>query len=206
MDPTSLLIAGGMYVAATMAKRVEDEVIAGIWAAMKASWKDKFGKEPSPTELDPRTVESLATGDSLIKQRLVRLGEEIPLLRRAQRAEPVLRKARILWVDDHPEWTQLERQFLEAFGIRIVTVETTRSALACIHGGPFDLIVSDIARGNNALEGVQALPLLRRAAPEAPVIFYVADLRAGGPPATSFGITNKPGELLHLCMDVLERQ
>ena len=38
------------------------------------------------------------------------------------------------------------------------------------------------------------------------VVFYVGRVdRAAGVPAGSFGITNRPDELLHLVMDALER-
>jgi len=69
------------------------------------------------------------------------------------------------------------------------------------------VIISDIARGDTADQGVRDLPLLRRSAPETPVIFYVGKLDSHqGTPAGAFGITNRPQELLHLVLDALERK
>lgn len=196
MDPTSLLIAGGMYIVAEISRKASDEAVEAVWTFLRAAWKRQFGRDPAPLEIDVRQVELLGKSDPALETRIAAFWEGSPLLRRAQRAEPVLRTARILWVDDHPEWNRVERQFLEAFGLRIVTVETTRSALAFVRGEPFDLIVSDIARGENTCEGIDALPALRSAAPDIPAIFYLMDVREDGPPRGAFGITNRPSDLL----------
>ena len=52
-----------------------------------------------------------------------------------------------------------------------------------------------------------ALPALQAVAPDTPVIFYVGEVdERRGPPPGSAGITNRPDELLHLVLDVLERR
>jgi hypothetical protein len=127
------------------------------------------------------------------------------VLRRAALVERVLRGSRLLWVDDYPEGNIWEHDCLTALGANVKTVETTRSALACIEREGFDLILSDVAREGDPSAGLDALPELRQLAPDVPVVLYVSSLRGGVPPG-AFGITNRPDELLHLCMDTLERQ
>jgi hypothetical protein len=52
-----------------------------------------------------------------------------------------------------------------------------------------------------------ALPALRSAAPDTPVVFCVGAVdQHRGPPMGSDGITDRPDELLHLVLDVLERR
>jgi CheY-like chemotaxis protein len=130
-----------------------------------------------------------------------------PALRRALAARTALQGARVLWIDDHPEWVEWEKRMLERLEVDVTTATDTGRALKRLHAAPYDLILSDIARGSRGDEGVAALPALRSQAPDTPVIFYVADLEEGRePPAGSAGITNRPDELLHLVLDVLERR
>jgi DNA-binding NtrC family response regulator len=88
----------------------------------------------------------------------------------------------------------------------VTTVETTKSALACIANEEFDLILSDIDREGSKRAGLDALPQLNAAAPTLPIILYIAALEPRGVPHGAFGITYRPDELLHLCMDVVERR
>ncbi|MEJ2207065.1 MAG: response regulator [Gemmatimonadota bacterium] len=130
-----------------------------------------------------------------------------PALRRALAARTALRGARILWIDDHPEWIEWERRMLERLEIEVTTAANTGRALKELGADSYDLILSDIARGSRRDEGVAALPNLRSVAPDTPVIFYVGAVDEGrGLPPGSAGITNQPDELLHLVLDVLERR
>ena len=130
-----------------------------------------------------------------------------PALRRALSARTALRGAQVLWIDDHPEWIAWEKQMLERLEVDVTTATDTGRALKRLQAEPYDLILSDIARGPRGDEGVAALPAIRSVAPDIPVIFYVADLKEGRePPPGSAGITNRPEELLHLVLDVLERR
>ena len=68
------------------------------------------------------------------------------------------------------------------------------------------MILSDIARGSRPAAGVEALPRLREAAPDVPVIFYVGEMTPDRvAPKGSAGITDSPDRLLHLVLDALER-
>ncbi|MFQ6114776.1 MAG: hypothetical protein ACE5NG_11970, partial [bacterium] len=73
--------------------------------------------------------------------------------------------------------------------------------------GNYDLIISDIARGNDKTAGLDFLKQLRNNKNTTPVIFYIGEINPKfGVPAQAFGITNRPDELLHLALDALERK
>jgi DNA-binding NtrC family response regulator len=86
-----------------------------------------------------------------------------------------------------------------------VNVETTRSATACLAQETFDLVISDIARADNAIEGVESLPAIRLVAPNIPVLFYVGLRTLLAHPTAAQGLADEPNELLHLVLDQLER-
>jgi DNA-binding NtrC family response regulator len=127
-------------------------------------------------------------------------------LRRAQLVSQVLRGAKVLWIDDHPENNLWERRLFEVFDATCVTVETTRSAIACLQADSFDLIISDIARSSSTREGVDVLPSIRTVAPRIPILFYVGQLTESTAPMGAQGIAAEPNELLHLVLDQLERR
>lgn len=132
---------------------------------------------------------------------------ESPALRRLQRNARTLENASILWIDDHPDWSRHEEQMLTRVGAHIARAVDLDDALPLAETGPFDLILSDIARSGSDRAGIEDLPVLEKAFPGVPVVFYVGQVEAGEPPpAGSFGITNDPEELLHLVLDVLERR
>ncbi|HSE82988.1 MAG TPA: hypothetical protein VLB01_00400 [Thermodesulfobacteriota bacterium] len=76
-----------------------------------------------------------------------------------------------------------------------------------LKGGRYDVVISDMARGDNTTAGLEFLNELRKEDKTTPVIFYVGvfNLEKGIPPQ-AFGITNRPDELLHLTLDALERK
>ena len=71
----------------------------------------------------------------------------------------------------------------------------------------YDLILSDMARDDKAMAGLEFLEQCRKESKSIPVIFYIGVLDpTKGVPPQAFGITNRPDELLHLTLDVLERK
>jgi CheY-like chemotaxis protein len=127
-------------------------------------------------------------------------------LRRAQLVHRVLKSARVLWVDDHPENNAYECSILEALGISVTQVTSTKGALARAKAGKYDVILSDIKR-THSNSGLQMLRRLQAAGCTADVIFYVGcvDQRCQTP-LGAFGITDQPESLLHYVFDVLERK
>ena len=129
------------------------------------------------------------------------------VLARAERLVEVLKGKRILWLDDLVANTRLEREMLEALGLKIEQVQSNKAALSALgpDGSGYDLIISDIARRRHRARRPRVpgrLPQERR-----PVIFYVSVINQDKPlPPGAFGLTNRPDELLHLVIDALERR
>ena len=128
-------------------------------------------------------------------------------LNRAKEHLEVFRKAQILWVDDYPENNRNELRMFHQLKAEIDTAKSTNEALRILRNHNYDLVISDMARGKKAAEGLEFLRKLRRDDKNTPVIFYIGviDPKKGVPPQ-AFGITNRPDELLHLILDALERK
>lgn len=138
-------------------------------------------------------------------------GEESALMARAQRAQPVLRDAEVLWVDATPENNILERRLLHRVGVFVDTARSTDEAIEALGRGPgggrFDLVISDVARASEPTAGLAMIERLRAAGHDQRVVFYVGQVAPGrAVPAGAFGLTNRPDELLHLVIDALERE
>jgi CheY-like chemotaxis protein len=199
-----LVSAAILIVAAEMGKGVAGEAGKALWEGIVSAYERWRGARPEPEAIDKDTAEALIHSSPELTALARTYLTGSTALRRARLVTPALQGAKILWVDDHPEWNQHERQALVEFGIRVTSVETTRSAIGCLDSGRFDLVLSDIARGESATEGIDALPVLSSAGNGVAVVFYVGRVD-GTLPRGAFGITASPTELLHLCMDVLER-
>lgn len=134
----------------------------------------------------------------------------LPVLRRAQMASAVLRGAKILWVDDRPLNNINICETLRSFGCEIEQVESSDEAAVRIQklrhkNEKYDVILSDIARGNSPQEGLLFLNRLEAAGDHPPVIFFTARVERKLLPPGAFAITNLGVELLHYVLDVLER-
>lgn len=138
-----------------------------------ARWR---GHEPTADEPPEPIDAGVGGGAAEFAREADRIFESSTGLRRARMVEPVLRGARVLWVDDYPENNAWECSLLGVFGARVVAVKTTQAALAALGSDDFDLIVSDIAREGKPDEGVRALPALRGASGANRVVFYVRNL------------------------------
>ena len=126
-------------------------------------------------------------------------------LHRAKVLGKRLRGLRLLWIDDDPSANRIEIRMFQRLGIRMELATSTEAALAKLERGRFDLVLSDIAREGRSDEGVRALPMIRKLAGRAPVIFYVGNLLVDAPaPEGALGITNDPEELLELVLDGVE--
>jgi len=204
MDPSTLMAAGTMYVAALVARTAADDLASDLWAKIKAAFASKLGRDPEPKDVTATTIQDVVRDPDIQKQLQALLGES-GVLRRAQVVERAIRDARVLWIDDRPEGNVWEHDCLTTLGANVKSVETTRSAVACLARESYDLVISDVARGGRDRAGIDALPEIQAHAPRTPVVLYVMNLKPGVP-AGAFGITAHPEELLHLCMDALERR
>lgn len=126
---------------------------------------------------------------------------------RAARNADILRGRMAVWIDDHPEWTRVERLVMHGLGVFVEPVRTTQEADSFLKSNlaerRADLIISDIGIDDGSSRLADAVRLGREHS--LPVIFYVARARSGVPEG-AFGITTQPDELWHLVMDAIERR
>ena len=131
------------------------------------------------------------------------------VLQRALKAESIISGKRVLWIDDVVDNNRLERDMLEAVGLKIEQVQSNKraeQALAKNQGG-YDIILSDIAREAGAPSGLDFLESYRKKPDHLPVIFYISELDEDLPlPPGAFGLSNRPDEILHLVIDALARR
>jgi len=127
--------------------------------------------------------------------------------RRLHRDIPLLRKMRVLWVDDDPGNIAYESRILRSVGVYIEVVTSTEQALSALSQNDYDLVISDIARDGVADEGLRFLSEMRGRGLYRPIVFYAGaiDWDRGTPPY-AFGITNRVDHLLHYVMDIAERE
>ncbi|MGZ8996436.1 MAG: hypothetical protein ACXW3P_08090, partial [Rhodospirillales bacterium] len=101
-----------------------------------------------------------------------------------------------------------EIKMLHQLRADVETAKSTEEALALIQEKKtYDIVLSDLKRGDDATAGLTLLGKLRESHPILPVIFYVGEFKPElGVPPFAFGLTNRPNELLHLILDILERR
>lgn len=129
------------------------------------------------------------------------------LMDRMARVKELRIPFQLLWIDDHPEWSQSEIHLVQSLGVTVTIVESSQDARNALEAGKYDLVVSDINREGNTKAGVDFLSQIAGSLLYRPFIFYVGQLnQQRGTPPFAFGITNWPNELLHLIMDVMERK
>jgi CheY-like chemotaxis protein len=135
--------------------------------------------------------------------------DERRVIARAKRSAAMFRGTQILWVDDMPANNVNERRMFTQLGCCIDQVTDTEDAVRHLRAPPeqyYELVISDIARGDDPAAGIEMLPRLRALGIEVPVILYVGvHDPSRGVPAHAFGVTNRPDRLLHLVIDILER-
>ncbi|MDQ3347664.1 MAG: response regulator [Acidobacteriota bacterium] len=205
MDAMNAGMVALTFIGAQVAQKAANGAIEAIWTKFSDRFLVAFNEPPNADALIDLAPEVLANDPELSQEIEAVFGSSIPL-RRAQLVAPALRHARLLWIDDNPGNNEWERLTLRQLGAQVTAVRNTETAIECLQTEPFDLIISDISRPGGVREGINALTRLEAAAPGTAVVFYVGRVDpASGVPPGAFGITNTPGELLHLVMDALER-
>jgi len=87
-------------------------------------------------------------------------------------SEPQNVKARILWVDDHPENNHTERQYLEQKKIGVYTTKTSSDALTLLSLYRYDAIITDMGRGSDPLAGLKLMQAIREQGINTPIFLY----------------------------------
>ena len=166
------------------------------------------GPKLPPNEIDPELLkDERIAGDSEVARLADEFFKGYSSIRRAKVVASFLVGAKILWVDDHPENNINEKRTIEDFGVQVDQVRSTTEALNRLMGRSFDLILSDMDRNGRNDAGIELLSKLRSSDCQIPLVFYVGKLDPNrGVPVRAFGIADQPEPLLHLVLDVLERQ
>ena len=205
MEPVSILVASATFLAAEVARKPADEFATKLWETVKAALRKVLDREPTPSDVSAATIRKAAEEVPAVAGALQAARSGASGLRRAELVGNVLRGARVLWVDDHPEHNAWERELFRSLGVVIVSVESTRSAVACLENR---IVRRDDLRhssGREPVDGIDGAMRIREAMPTLPVLFYIQDLTNTQVPEPASGVTNEPNELLHLVMDRLER-
>ena len=90
---------------------------------------------------------------------------------------PIIRDApdsigRILWVDDHPQNNLYEKRLFEDRRISVHTVINSADALKLIAIYRYDLVISDMGRGEDRLAGLRLAEAVRERGIKTPFLIY----------------------------------
>jgi CheY-like chemotaxis protein len=131
--------------------------------------------------------------------------DRLGAIARAERARERCTGKRILWVDDHAGNNHvLGNMFERLLGVNIVYSPSTDEALrSLLANARFAMVISDMARGDDPEAGANLVQQMRAEHVYRPTVIYCGQERPVPPGA--FGLTNRPDELLHLIIDVCER-
>jgi DNA-binding NtrC family response regulator len=113
----------------------------------------------------------------------------------------------VLWVDDNPAKTRIERRLLRQMGIFAEPVTTNAEAMAVLVDPTdhVDLVITDVARPSGPT-GLDLLEDMQSRGQTAAVIAYIGRVDQDRPiPVGLFGMTDRPDDLMNLVMDALDR-
>ncbi len=207
MDPLSLMSLAIAYGGAAVAQKAAEKSVEDSWNLIKSYLGGIFGGETGVVEISPQVLSTTGTDkDAKIMEEARKIFGSTPALRRAELVAPIMRFAQILWVDDNPQNNIYEREALQILGSNVDVATSTAEGLLALQSKVYDLVVSDMLRGNNPNEGLTLLEEMRNGRFPQRMVFYVGRVDPKrGTPEGAFGITHRPDELLHLIMDILER-
>lgn len=81
-------------------------------------------------------------------------------------------KGRILWVDDHPQNNEAERQYLQQHNLAVYLTSTTEEALMLTSMYQYDVIITDMGRQQDPLAGLKLTKTLRQTGNNTPIYIY----------------------------------
>lgn len=111
----------------------------------------------------------------------------------------------ILWVDDNPANNELAVRALKKFGLDIEQATSTGTAIAAMERRKFDLVVSDMGRGDDMRAGYGLLKLLRDSGSKTPFfIFAGSDTREFRREAAERGAQLSTNDMLELIDNVVK--
>jgi CheY-like chemotaxis protein len=185
----------------------------------------RLGLGPSGVTMEfaEAKLDEAVRGSNAEDQRAVGQAAKRSVLDRLQRNSELLRRARILWADDHPENNAAIVDLLRRFGASVETPRSNEHALALMQASRYDVVISDVARddegpGSN-LKGLELAQTVYSSQGMRVLLFTARFDPATMPGLTDkqrlelvevvrrciFGLTNRTDEALHLILDILER-
>jgi len=109
---------------------------------------------------------------------------------------------RILWVDDHPENNEYMHQLFQSLGMTVDTSTSTKDALARLSTGNYDVVITDMRRGDDTNAGYELLDAMKQQQLKIPLIIYSGSsnpiFRMQAEQRGAVGETSDPTELLKL--------
>lgn len=146
-------------------------------------------------------------------ERAVSSGTQAIAARETTRADPGelrrqferMPRAKLLWVDDHPESNQFEIEAFSHAGLVVDTAISNADAAERVRGREYDLVISDI--GRDAPEAQRAgLDLPRVLVPDRnrlpPIIYYVRR-RSADRTYDGYPVIDRPSELFRMTSELL---
>ena len=85
---------------------------------------------------------------------------------------------RVLWVDDNPQNNIYEKRFFEARRIAVHATRSSADALRLLSMYDYDIVISDMGRGEDRLAGVKLVEQMRALGDDTPLVIYT--LRPNG--------------------------
>lgn len=198
--------------------------LRGILTANRGSLT-KLGLGPSGVTIEfaqAKLTEALSSSDEQTKNAVGDVAKQ-SVIERLQRNSDLLRRARILWVDDHPENNYPVVELLRRYGAGVDTPRSNEAALKLLRANRYDVVISDVGRDNEGAEsnlmgvhlaeqvfsgwGMKTLlftarfnPATLPGATDAERLSLVEQVQR-----TVFATTNRMDEALHYILDMLER-
>jgi len=168
-----------------------------VWRALKRTRKIGFaGLEielADQIEEAARAKKVPMTGDEAILSAL-----------RISSAYSSISCSRILWVDDRPMNNAKEMRILRGLCVQIDIAPSTQAARDAMQRGIYDLVISDMGRGENAWAGLEIIDDVK-SAPLAPALIYYVGQEAAVPNGAA-GLTSKPDKLFELIASSLSKR
>lgn len=199
-------------------------MLRGILAASRGPLT-KLGVGPSGVtfEFAEAKLDEVVQKSSEETRQAVGAAAKRSVIDRMQRNSDLLRRARVLWVDDHPEYNLPIVELLRRFGASVDTPRSNPAALSLLRANRYDVVISDVARDNEGpgsdLKGVELAEEVFKGWRMPTILFTARFNPATLPGATDaerlelvervrccvFAVTNRMDEALHYVLDMLER-
>jgi CheY-like chemotaxis protein len=135
--------------------------------------------------------------------------QDVPVASQQLQKTSLIRAARILWVDDHPDWNIAEHLMLRDLGLSMTQATTTEAAEEYLSLGSFDLVITDLTRGEDREAGLALVEMVRAKGTRIPIIVYTMQPGPRKARALELGaraVTTTPGELLVAVLGAVARE